>query len=240
MGQLGRGQAALEWLERDRLLHICMSESIRRGHADVLYAGADGVLLRDDTAEIIQASFVSAQAMQPWLETICSSGLDVVAHQDFARGMLTPMLPERPRRMNCYHSVYTKKQPLPQLAPEGAHIAPLTLDYAGQAESIYKNAPPGYVTGRIRAGVMLGVFYGDELAGFIGEHTEGAQGMLEVLPQYRRRGLASALMAASINAALKRGQTPFGQIVTDNKPSLALSRSLGLEISRGVVTWFFA
>ncbi len=240
MRQPDREQAALEWLERDRLLHICMSESVRRGHADVLYAGADGVLLRDDTAETIQASFVSAQSMQPWLETICGSGLDVVAHQDFAEPLLAPLLPGRTGRMNCYHSVYTKKEPLPETLPEGASIAPLTLDDAERAESVYQNAPPGYVTRRIQAGVMLGVFYGDELAGFIGEHTEGALGMLEVLPQYRRRGLASALMAANINAALRRGEIPFGQIVTGNEPSLALSRSLGLEISQGVITWFFA
>ena len=39
--------AALQWLSRDPLLHVCMSESIRRGHAEILYAGQDGVLLRD-------------------------------------------------------------------------------------------------------------------------------------------------------------------------------------------------
>ena len=63
--------------------------------------------------------------------------------------------------------------------------------------------------------------------------------MLEVLPEYRRRGLARALMAAGINAALARGETPFGQIVTTNEPSLALSRSMGLQISQGVVVWMF-
>ena len=28
--------AALQWLSRDPLLHVCMSESIRRDHAEVL------------------------------------------------------------------------------------------------------------------------------------------------------------------------------------------------------------
>ena len=232
-------ERALAWLSRDPLLHICMSEGIRRGRAEVLYAGGDGVLLRDDYAEIVQASFASPQAMQPWVQAMGDSGLDVVAHQGFADALLTPALPGRPGRMVCYHSVYTKREPLPLALPAGARIAPLTEEYAPQAESVYKNAPAGYITERIRAGVMLGAFYNEELAGFIGEHTEGAQGMLEVFPQYRRRGLASALMAANINAALERGQIPFGQIVTDNGPSLALSRSLGLEISQGVVTWFF-
>lgn len=231
--------AALQWLSRDPLLHVCMSESIRRGHAEVLYAGQDGVLLRDPVAETMQASFESPAALEPWVDAIAQSGLDVVVHQDFAEEFLAPALPERAGRMRCYHSVYTGKQPLDAALPREAHIEPLDGRWTEAVQTVYKHASAEYIAGRIEAGVMLGIFWGGELAGFIGQHTEGALGMLEVLPEYRRRGLARALMAAGINAALARGETPFGQIVTTNEPSLALSRSMGLQISQGVVVWMF-
>ena len=79
--------AALQWLSRDPLLHVCMSESIRRGHAEILYAGQDGVLLRDPVAETMQASFVSPAALEPWVETIPVS----YTHLDvYKRQHLTP------------------------------------------------------------------------------------------------------------------------------------------------------
>ena len=47
------------------------------------------------------------------------------------------------------------------------------------------------------------------LMGFIGIHTEGAMGMLEVLPAYRRRGIASALTSRLAFETFARGRVPF-------------------------------
>lgn len=236
---MSASETALRWLERNPLLHICMTECIRRGHAELVYVGQDGVLLRDPVGELLEISVDSPETLRRWLPFLADEPVDLVAHQPFAPDILAPVLKNRPGVMHYYHSVYTKKDPLAVALPEGARIAPLDRSYSGLAERAYTHAPPGYITGRIEAGVMLGVFWNGELAGFIGQHTEGAQGMLEIFPEYRRRGLASALMAANINAALARGETPFGQIVTDNHASLALSRSLGLEISQGIAHWFY-
>ena len=130
--------AALQWLNRDPLLHVCMSESIRRGHAEVLYAGQDGVLLRDPVAETMQASFDSPAALEPWVDAIAQSGLDVVVHQDFAEEFLAPVLPERAGRMRCYHSVYTRKQPLDAALPREAHIEPLDGRWTEAVQTVYK------------------------------------------------------------------------------------------------------
>ncbi len=232
-------EAALSWLGRDPLLHVCMTECIRRGRAEILYSGNDGVLLRDPEGKFLAASFESPDALRPRMPMLHQKGFDLLLHQQFALEMAGAQLPELTFCMHCYHSVYTKKEPLHAALPEGMHMERLTLRHAGQVAEVYTHASADYVTECIRAGLMLGAFCGGELAGFIGQHVEGAQGLLEVLPAYRRRGLASALMAASINAALDRGETPFGQIITDNEASLALSRSLGLEISAGVAHWLF-
>lgn len=230
---------ALCWLSRDPLLHVCMSECIRRGHADIVHASDDGVLLRDREAGLWQVSAARPEVLQGWLPLLLESPEDIAAHQDFALEVLGPAVPDRPLRMHCFHSVYEKKQPLTVPLPPDTVIETLDSRHCALLERVYTHASPGYITARTEAGVMLGAFVKGELAGFIGQHTEGAQGLLHVLPEYRRMGLARALMAACINAALARGEVPFGQIETHNEASLSLSRSLGLSISRGVVHWFF-
>ena len=77
------------------------------------------------------------------------------------------------------------------------------------------------------------------LAGFAGFHDEGSIGLLEVLPEYRRRGLGEALLCAAVRLALERGQYAFGQVFTDNRPSLALQRKVGMTVSEDILYWLF-
>ncbi|MCD8069569.1 MAG: GNAT family N-acetyltransferase, partial [Lachnospiraceae bacterium] len=76
-----------------------------------------------------------------------------------------------------------------------------------------------------------------ELAGFIGTHSEGALGMLQVRPRFRRRGIAAALEAYMINETLKRGEIPFGHIFEGNEASLHLQRKLGLNVTDVCLWW---
>lgn len=83
---------------------------------------------------------------------------------------------------------------------------------------------------------MEGVF-----AGFIGFHDDGSTGLLEVLPPYRRRGIAQCLEKFMINFCLERGWTSYGQIYTDNDASFALQGSLGITVDREhTLSWCFA
>ena len=75
--------------------------------------------------------------------------------------------------------------------------------------------------------------------GFIGMHTEGACGMLEVFPEFRRKGIGSALERYISNHLIAQGFIPFGHIITDNYKSLALQRSLGMQISSAAIYWQF-
>ena len=61
--------------------------------------------------------------------------------------------------------------------------------------------------------------------------------ILEVLPEYRRLGLAFALEAHLINCLLEQRRIPFKQVSVDNEPSLALQRKLGMELSDATVHW---
>ena len=53
-------------------------------------------------------------------------------------------------------------------------------------------------------------------------------GMLEVLPQFRRRGLAEVLEAALIAQQLERGRFPYCHVRHGNAASEALQKKLGL------------
>ena len=86
---------------------------------------------------------------------------------------------------------------------------------------------------------FLGGYLGDEFVGYIGVHNDGSMGMLHVFPPYRRRGYADALYRTLINNQLKKGRTPFAQIIIDNEKSLRLQKKLGLRISDGLLYWMW-
>ncbi|MCD8379868.1 MAG: GNAT family N-acetyltransferase [Lachnospiraceae bacterium] len=75
------------------------------------------------------------------------------------------------------------------------------------------------------------------LAGYIGTHSEGALGMLQVRTQYRGRGIGAALESFMINLALTRGEIPFGHIFEGNEASLRLQRKLKMNVTDVILWW---
>jgi len=139
--------------------------------------------------------------------------------------------------LDVRHGVYRKQEPVAYSLPEGAEIRRLDESHLGFVVRHYHMMDDEmYLRERIDEG-MYGVFLGGELAGFIGTHDERSIGLLEILPEYRRLGLAFALEAHLINHLLEQGRIPFTQVSVDNEPSLALQRKLGMELSDAAVHW---
>ena len=90
---------------------------------------------------------------------------------------------------------------------------------------------PDLLLAALGRGDFLGAFESDELVGFIGEHPEGAIGLLEVFEGHQGKGWGRALEASKINQSLDRGQTPWLEVFAGNEASLALQRKLGLTVS---------
>ena len=61
--------------------------------------------------------------------------------------------------------------------------------------------------------------------------------MLEVLPEYRRKGVAASLMTYLINYDIKRGYIPYSQIHITNESSKQLHGKLGFTLSKTPVFW---
>ena len=68
-------------------------------------------------------------------------------------------------------------------------------------------------------------------------HAFAGRTDLEVLPPYRRRGVALALMSAMANHCLERGWVPFSQIFDGNTASLELHRRLGWTLCPEKLYW---
>ena len=62
-------------------------------------------------------------------------------------------------------------------------------------------------------------------------------GLLEIFPEYRRRGLGTAMESFVINEAMRRGSVPFCNVYVSNDASIMLQRDLGLD--RGdIMSWW--
>ena len=97
---------------------------------------------------------------------------------------------------------------------------------------------PGELEGLLAAGRVIGGFEEGRLVGFVGEHPHGAMGMLEVLPEARRRGWGSALAAAKVRQLLGEGRLPWAEVWPDNDASLALELSMGFDILESGQLWY--
>jgi len=230
-------QKAIQYLEKDRLLHIDMLEPLRLKEGRVLHASDDGVLLYHDLSTAYMISGVSEESIHR-MAGMMQEPTMIVLHQPFLKKELEEHFSLN-GCMECYQAAYFSQSPLP-LAMGEVTIAQLTEDDLPFVIKHYTHlSDDAYLLERIQAG-MLGAYVNGAMAGFVGTHAEGTIGLLEVLPEYRRQGIAKLLEGAMANKLLAQGRIPYSQIVFDNEASLALHRSLGMEITPApVLTWLY-
>lgn len=227
-------QRALAYLERDPLSMMDMLEPVRRGQAEIKGVREDGVLLYD----IPSKTYMLAAESRAAGDVLCAGVEEpylFVAHdrenaeffrEKFGFG----------RAQECWPAAYLEKTPLP--VPGDLDIRQLGQEHFPVVYEHYSTfSDADYVRDRIGEGVMHGAFRDGALMGFIGMHAEGSVGMLEVLPQYRRQGVAGALMACQVNWCLERGWVPFSQIYLGNDASRSLHRKMGFTISERTLFW---
>ena len=229
---------ALELLARDRLLYADMINLLT--HADecdvqLINADSRGVMLLMDGGETCMTALFEQESAEQLLSMLHEPRL-ITSHQEWSEPLIGRMFGPVSDNTRCRQLVYTSGERL-KLADCGVDIRPMAAGYIAQAAEYYHMGDEAYLAGRMEKGQLFGAFIGDKLTGFIGLHSETSIGMLEVLPEYRRRGIGSMLESFMINLQLDRGYTPFGQVVMGNEASMALQRSLGFELADGVVSW---
>ena len=231
-------QRVYDYLQRDILANIDMIGLLPLPGTQVLACDENGALIRHDVLYLLAAEEGHAAAFLPQLTQGLTPGLErqiIVRGQELIESLTRNY--DFVVAMECCHAVYSSTQPIFYSLPEGAEIRLLDQSHLDFVHAHYHMVDDvAYIRERIDAG-MFGVFFGDTLAGFVGTHEEQTMGLLQMLPEYRRLGLAYALEAHLINHLLSIGQTPFCQVAIHNEPSLALQRKLGMTISDTMVYW---
>lgn len=231
-------EAAQAYLERDRLRYLGLVEVLRRDSGEVLYAGKDGVLLYDRGSTAYMLTAETQGAAQAMLALIPAEAGLCMAHESWYLPALREKLGLKVGPV-CHQVAWLEETP-PAPSPLPGEIMSLDRSWTALVSAHYGHsyADDAYVAQAIGRG-MLGAFVGGELAGFIGTHDEGTVGMLKVLPQYRRRGVAEALHRAMIGRVLALGGIPFGHVEVGNEASMALQKKVGMTVSEHLVYWMF-
>ncbi|MFG6373035.1 MAG: GNAT family N-acetyltransferase [Oscillospiraceae bacterium] len=231
-------------LERNPLLYVDIIEALRRDICQVLYTDEAACLLGFPHGDKPITEFTTlcadpAAAERVFAKLPWDRDILFAVHEDHCLPVLRDTYHVQPFLGEAFYQMaYLQKEPVP--VPESPFsVRPLDVSYLSPVAEIHKEEDEGYLRDRLESGVMLGAFDGDILIGFIGVHGEGAMGLLQVHPDYRRRGVGKLLEAHQINHHLAWGETPYGSVLTANTSSLALQRSLGMTASVPTFHWFF-
>lgn len=226
-------QTALAYLQQDELLHMDMIEPIRRGHGDVLFAGKHGVLLLETNNHVYMLSADTPEMTELLLPMMEQPDL-IVVHHDYEQDLATKRF-HFTQTCPCYQVVYPKDE-----TPIWGDVRPLGVEYLQQVLERYRmHTEPEEMRKHLQRGEIFGQFVEGNLAGFIGTHQEGAIGMLEVFPEYRRHGIGQNLIRYMARLWQGRGNVAFAQIVFDNQRSLKLQEKLGTKRSDTLLCWLW-
>ena len=215
-------QTVKDWVSRDTFGYGYLLDFYQRG-ARVCWADDKGLALRNDRYAI---TYTGGQVPVD-LPELHGPGL-VLTDSETLKDQLSAAHPDW-MVMDTAQAIYPGKEPPELQLRPGVSIRPLTIEDLDFVLENYHN--PGAYEAHIRERIaegMLGGMVDGELAGFAGIHQEGTVGMLEVLPRFRRRGLAEALEAAVIAQQLQRGRFPYCHVRYGNTASEALQRKMGL------------
>ena len=228
-------------LNRDPVLYLDLAETVRRGDGKVLGATPRGALVAFTNLidgpqfgfTMFAGDLETAEALLALLPPIPGF---ITVHETLYSGLLKERFGFGGMHA-CWQVGYLRTTPPTLPDVPNVEVRPLERSHLPTVTANYDLEDEEYLSWLIGRGEMIGAFDGDSLLAFAGRHAEGSIGLLEVLPQYRRRRLASLLQSHMINLELSRGHIPYGQVFDGNEPSLALQRSLGMTQSIGQLYW---
>ena len=218
------------------LNNVDINELIAREGGRVLYSSPNGVIVRqaDDDATVMS----NIEQPEELCAAICATGLsdarifslkNVVAANAVCKAFGLN------HKTCCSQWVYEKRE---CLEGDFSNIKQLGTEYIDTVNSIYGIVDNReYITQRIEERKMWGLFENGNLAGFIGIHSEGSIGMLEIMPDYRRKGYGYLLEAYVLIIHINNGWTPYCHVIDGNTASISLQQKLGYTKAELPAVW---
>lgn len=220
--------------EHDRLLYADMIDPLKAGTAESIYSSEHGVVIAFEGGTCFVALFNKEKAGEI-ASCIPDDTQCVMIHESAMEEEVKKQgfVLETP----CALYVYDRSEPVP--ITDKHEIITLGRQHIDLVcEHYHLFSDRNYFTQRLESGVFRGIKVEGEIAGFIARHREGAMGMLEVFPEYRRQGLAYELEGAYINEIRKEGRLAYCNVINGNDSSAALQNRLGLVKATGISDWY--
>lgn len=217
----------------DMLSYINIIQPLKEGVAQVLIADEDGVLIEVEHSTYAVVLFNPNQ-VEKFAKVLLPITMPIAVYDEALVSYLQARGIEP--SISCVQAVYTSKEM--QSVDQNLTIRPLAEADIELITAHYSRGDEAYITERVRSQTMIGIEVAGSLAAFMGRHSEGAMGLLEVLPQYRRRHFGQELEKAYINRMLASNLVPYCNVETTNTASLALQKKLGLVIAEKQIHWY--
>ena len=208
---------------------------VERGTAEIIEQSEDVLFVRDKVSGVYLMACEDDELAREVMERHRGLGITLLTTASKAAAEYAVEAFGFSGISECYQYAYLGEKPEtdPRLSFRIADMGDFDT-----INEVYHLGGPEETAKTIESGLVL-MAYDQEgnPVGFIGEHPEGSLGMLFVFPEYRREGYGRSLELESFRWSLDRGFTPFGQVYTDNLPSLELQKNIGLAIADKLVYW---
>lgn len=216
----------LQWIQKDPFRYGFLRDFLNLG-ASVLYEAEDGVVLKRGRI-VYSAGTVSEPSLfsDTFVALVCEPS---VRDRLMEAGVFGECF-------ECLQAVYTGDS----IVPECEDVVVRQLELSDMPFVLENYHHPGAKEKHIRERLndyMVGAFVDGRCAGFAGIHEEGAMGLLEVLPDYRRRGIAEVLESSVINWCIRNSRLPYCHVLTNNTASIALQNKLKLKFDNKPLYW---
>ena len=226
-------EESIKFLKKQNfLLNIDIIENLQNEDSHVVSLDEKGFLIESHETQLI--SFEDKSQIKFFDEKIDNSKI-IVVHQEFYKDHL---IEKGFTVLSKCHQASYEGTPFYLDLPSDVDIKFLTLNQLDFVFSHYnKFVDLEYLKERIANKKMVGLFFQNQITGFIGIHREGAMGMLEIDEKYRRRNFATFLEKYIINRQLEEHKIPYCQIIQGNLKSLSLQKKLGFSFSEEMIFW---
>ncbi|MEG0453655.1 MAG: GNAT family N-acetyltransferase [Coprobacillus sp.] len=223
--------------QKECINYIDMLEPIRLGYADIIYKDEKQLIFIETRSQALMISMHDISHFKEIYEreNLCKYELINVKQKEIVDILVNY---GKKYQFSCFQEVYIKNNKI--ALSEDYRIQLLQRDDISLITKYYKEVDDiEYIQHIVDNQHMWGIFEEEQLAGFIGIHLEGSMGLLEILPNYRRKGYGEALESFLINWYLENDLVPYCQVIEGNEASLKLQKKLGLKKSEILSYWLF-